>query len=59
VYSVLNKITARDNYPLTEEQIDALHGKRYFTLLDLKDGFYHVYMDKDSIKYTAFITPFG
>jgi len=60
-YRALNKITARDNYPLPiiEEQINALQGKRYFTSLDLKDGFHHVYIDKDSIKYTAFITPFG
>jgi len=60
-YRVLNKITARDNYPLSiiEEQINVLQGKSYFTSLDLKDGFHHVYIDKDSIKYTAFITPFG
>jgi len=60
-YRALNKVTARDNYPLPiiEEQINALQGKRYFTSLDLKDGFHHVYLDKDSIKYTAFITPFG
>lgn len=60
-YRVLNKITSRDNYPLPiiEEQIDALHGKRYFTSLDLKDGFHHVFVEKDSVKYTAFITPFG
>lgn len=60
-YRTLNRVTARDNYPLPiiEEQIDALQGKRYFTSLDLKDGFHHIYLDKDSIKYTAFITPFG
>lgn len=60
-YRSLNKITSRDNYPLPiiEEQIDALQGKRYFTLFDLKDGFHHVYMVEDSIKYTSFITPFG
>ena len=61
-YRTLNKITARDNYPLPiyiEEQINALQGKRYFTSFDLKDGFHHVYMNEESIKYTAFITPFG
>jgi len=59
-YRALNKITARENYPLSiiEEQINALQGKRYFMSLDLKDGFHHVYIDKDSIKYTAFITSF-
>jgi len=60
-YRELNKITAKDNYPLPiiEEQIEALYGKRHFSLLDLKDGFHHVYMSEDSIKYTAFVTPFG
>jgi len=60
-YRNLNKVTSRDNYPLPiiEEQIDALQSKRYFTLLDLKDGFHHVYMAENSIKYTSFITPFG
>jgi len=45
--------------PIIEEQIEALEGKRYFTSLDLKEGFHHVNVHKDSIKYTAFITPFG
>lgn len=60
-YRSLNRITARDNYPLPiiEEQIDALHGKQYFTSLDLRNGFHHVYMEKESIKYTAFVTPLG
>lgn len=60
-YRELNKITARDNYPLPviKDQIDSLRGKRYFSLLDLKDGFHHVLMSKDSVKYTAFVTPFG
>lgn len=60
-YRTLNKITARDNYPLPiiEEQIDALYGKKYFTSLDLKDGFHYVFMDRDSVKYTAFFTPLG
>lgn len=40
-YRELNKITERDNYPLPliEDQIDSLHEKRFFTCLDLKDGF--------------------
>lgn len=60
-YRALNKITARDNYPLPiiEEQINALRGKRYFSLLDLKDGFHHIDVAEDSIKYTAFVTLFG
>ena len=59
-YRTLNKVLARDNYPLPliEDQMDTLSNKRYFSLLDLKDGFHHVSVAKDSIKYTSFITPF-
>ena len=57
----LNKITLRDNYPLPliEDQIDKLRDKKYFTLLDLKDGFHHIPIAENSVKYTAFITTFG
>jgi len=60
-YRVLNKVLARENYPLPliEDQLDALRGKKYFSTLDLKDGFYHVAMAAESIKYTSFITPLG
>lgn len=58
---MLNKITAKDNYPLSviEAQIHALQGKQYFSSLNLKDGFHHIEVAEDSIKYTAFVTPFG
>ncbi|XP_036141752.1 uncharacterized protein LOC105830451 [Monomorium pharaonis] len=60
-FCALNKIMAQENYPLPviEEQIEALEGKKYFTFLDLKEGFHHVNVHEDSIKYTAFITAFG
>jgi len=43
-YRELNKITIRDNFPteLIDDNIDRLQDKRYFTILDLKDGFHHV-----------------
>lgn len=44
---------------MIEDQINALRGKRYFSLLDLMDGFHYISMAKDSIKYTAFVIPFG
>lgn len=60
-YRALNKITTRDNFPLPliEDQLNLLSGKKYFTSPDLKNGFFHVKMDKDSIKYTSFVTPLG
>ncbi|XP_076660773.1 uncharacterized protein LOC143364170 [Halictus rubicundus] len=60
-YRELNKITVKDNYPnqLIDDNIDQLREKRFFTALDLKDGYHHVRMAENSIKYTAFVTPLG
>lgn len=33
--------------------------KKHFTCLDLKNGFHHVKMDPESVKYTSFVTPLG
>lgn len=45
--------------PIIENLINLLHEKKYFLRLDLKNGFYHIRMAKESIKYMAFTTPFG
>lgn len=60
-YRFLNKITECLNYPfpLIEDLVDSLRDKYHFTLFDLKDGFHHVDVAEESIKYTAFITPLG
>jgi len=57
----LNKITIRDNFPaeLIDDNIDHLKGKKYFTILILKNGFYHIKMYEASIKVTSFVTPLG
>ncbi|XP_043478302.1 uncharacterized protein LOC122508807, partial [Leptopilina heterotoma] len=60
-YRFLNKLILRDNYPLPliEDQIDKLYNKRFFSLLDLRDGFHHIDVEPESVKYTSFITPLG
>lgn len=60
-FRTLNKITTRDHFPLPliEDQLDLLEGKKYFTTLDLKNGFFHVRMHEESIKYTSFVMAFG
>lgn len=60
-YRTLNKITVRDNYPLPliEDCLEYFQGNKYFTTLDLRNGFHQVEMDPDSIKYTSFVTPNG
>lgn len=60
-YRTLNKYIARTNYPIPviEDQINVLKDKKYFSILDLRDGFFHIRVAEESIKYTAFITPLG
>lgn len=60
-YRALNKITVKDRFPLPviEDCLEYLSGKKYFTTLDLKDGFHQVPMDEASIPLTAFVTPMG
>ncbi|XP_077270869.1 uncharacterized protein LOC143902051 [Temnothorax americanus] len=60
-YRTLNKYILRDNSPIPviEDQLNVLRDKEYFSVLDLKDGFFHIRMSEESIKYTAFVTPFG
>lgn len=60
-YRALNKVKIRDNFPLPliEDCIEYITGKKWFTLLDLKDGFFHVEIDEETIPYTSFVTPLG
>ena len=57
-YRSLNKNKEKNNYPLPliEDHIDTLRGKKYFSLLDLKDGFHHIKIAENSIRYTSFNT---
>ncbi|XP_025405786.1 uncharacterized protein LOC112680027 [Sipha flava] len=60
-YCELNKITVKDNFPapLIDDQIDSLKNKKYYSLVDLKNGFHHVQMNASSVPYTSFVTPLG
>ena len=60
-YRPINKITVRDSFPLPliDDCLERMEGKRYFTTLDLKNGFHQIPMAEDSIQYTAFVTPTG
>lgn len=58
-YRELNKKIESPRFPLPliEDQIDALEGTKIFTTIDIKNGYFHVPVDKNSQKYTAFVTP--
>lgn len=41
------------------DQIQRAAGHRYYTFIDLKDGFWHVTLSESDREKMAFITPFG
>ncbi|KAE8739942.1 hypothetical protein FOCC_FOCC014553, partial [Frankliniella occidentalis] len=57
----LNKAIVRQKYsiPSLDELAYKVKDKKVFTVLDLKDGFWHVPLDHDSSLLCAFSTPYG
>ncbi|GFX55346.1 uncharacterized protein K02A2.6 [Trichonephila clavipes] len=57
----LNKTIKREHYqiPCTDDIISRLEGKKIFSVVDLKDGFWYVSLDKVSSEICTFNTPFG
>ena len=60
-YRALNSVSRTYIWPMTRiDDILAKLGKaKFFSTLDLGSGYHHIALDKDAIKKTAFITPFG
>ena len=57
----LNRAIKRPKYPMltVEEVLPKLAKAKVFTVLDAKDGFHQVKLDKESSLLTTFWTPFG
>ncbi|KAK7877073.1 hypothetical protein WMY93_032211 [Mugilogobius chulae] len=60
-YRKLNQQTIKDAYalPNLEETFSALTGSKWFSVLDLKSGYYQIEMNEDDKQKTAFVTPLG
>ena len=60
-YRRLNELIVRPAYPLPlpDHLRSVLAGKCYFCKLDLKSGFMQVPLAEESVRFTAFTTPFG
>ncbi len=60
-YRKLNDVTRKDAYPVPriDDKLDALHGSRYFSTLDLYSGYWQVEMDEQDIDKTASVTRQG
>lgn len=57
----LNKIIIKEMYtiPTLKELAPKLSHKKFYTVLDIKDGFYHARLDEESSKYCSFNTVYG
>ena len=57
----LNTAIKRENYPLPtiEDVATRMDGARVFSILDVKQGFWHITLDPVSSLLTTFNTPFG
>lgn len=60
-YRKLNLQTIKDAYalPQLEDTFSALTGSKWFTVLDLKSGFYQIEMEEADKQKTAFVCPLG
>ncbi|GFS89254.1 retrovirus-related Pol polyprotein from transposon 297 [Trichonephila clavipes] len=57
----LNRVLVMDHYPLPliEDILDKLQDTRVFSTIDLRNGFFHVPVNKQSRPYTSFVTQNG
>jgi hypothetical protein len=60
-YRAINRITEKDRYPLPyiDDLLERLHGSKWFTKLDLADGYHQLRIHAADWCKTAFITPEG
>ena len=56
-YRKLNGLTKKDSFPLPriDDTLDMLHGKMFFTTLDLASGYWQIELEESSKEKTAFI----
>src|SRR5579859_3201012 len=60
-YRALNRVTKKDAYPLPrmDESFQKFHGARFFTILDLRSGYWQILLDLMTRAKTAFSTRYG
>ncbi|RWS01780.1 uncharacterized protein B4U79_00437, partial [Dinothrombium tinctorium] len=60
-YRSLNEKTKKDAYPIPrmDECLDMLNGAKYFSVIDLRSGYYQFVLDPASQEKAAFVTPKG
>ena len=60
-YWALNKVTVKNNYPLprVDDLLDRLVGAKYFCRIDLKSGYYQIWINEGDVHKTTMRTRYG
>ena len=60
-FRAINKVTKKDSFPmpLVADTLDALSGTQYFSILDLKSGYWQIELHPSAREKTAFVTHNG
>ena len=60
-YRKLNEVTVRDSHPLPriDTPLDALSGSKFYSIIDLKSGYWQVKVNPEDREKTAFSVPGG
>lgn len=60
-YRQLNTMVLKDAFPVPviDEVLEKLQSAKYFSVMDLENGFFHVPIEPSSRKFTAFVTKTG
>jgi hypothetical protein len=60
-YRALNEVTIKNKYPLPriDGLFDQLKGAKYFSMIDLRSGYFQLKIREGDIPKTAFVTRYG
>jgi transposase InsO family protein len=60
-FKEINEVTVEEKFPIPriDDIVESLKGKKYYSLIDLKQGYWQVPLSENAKKYLATISPLG